>query len=307
LPSEKLLKMGILSYIYGSPDVTYRCFELYDQRNKTELCHHLLDVYQKQIPVFSTPLESNHMTTEAIQQTINQFPFWYHRIELPYGIVTPGWAPLSKDSYRIPTDLSDKRVLDVGAWDGFWTFEALKRGAAQVVAIDDFSDYLGSLPREDRRAWQTFDACREILGHSEFQCSRFDMSVYDLREESFGKFDVIFFFGTLYHLRHPLLALDRLAALCRDEIFVESAILDDFSPYKGGLGQGYPGNQMVMEFYPDTQYGENMTNWWVPTLACLAQMVRAAGFEIIEGWKLMENPEQLPYCRGFVHGKKKHT
>jgi tRNA (mo5U34)-methyltransferase len=244
------------------------------------------------------------MTPDEIRQKISQFPYWYHKIELPYGVVTPGWAPLSVDAYGIPHDLSGKRVLDVGAWDGFWTFEALKRGASQVVAIDDFSDYLGSLQEGSRTAWQTFDTCRDILGYTPEQCQRIDMSVYDVTKEILGEFDFIFCFGTLYHLRHPLLALDRLAPLCRKEIYIESAILDDFSPYRGGFGHGYPGGQMVMEFYPGKQYGENETNWWVPTLACLGYMVRAAGFNTAEGWKLRENLEDLSRCRGFVRGVK---
>jgi tRNA (mo5U34)-methyltransferase len=66
------------------------------------------------------------MTAEMIRSKINEFSYWYHKIELPHGIVTPGWAPL-------------------------------KRGASQVVAIDDFSDYLGNLPKDSRTAWQTFD------------------------------------------------------------------------------------------------------------------------------------------------------
>src|SRR5476651_2674322 len=244
------------------------------------------------------------MTAEEIQERIRQFPYWYHKIELPHGIMTPGWAPLSVAAYGIPEDLRGKRVLDIGAWDGFWTFEALKRGAAQVVAIDDFSDYLGTLPEHSRTAWQTFDTCRDIRGYTQEECQRHDMSVYDLSLENMGSFDIVFCFGTLYHLRHPLLALDRIAALCSERIYVESAILDDFSPYRGGLGHGYSGGQMVMEFYPGEQYGENETNWWVPTLACLGYMVRAAGFENAEGWKLTDDPDLLGHCRGFVCGVK---
>lgn len=191
-----------------------------------------------------------------------------------------------------------------GAWDGYWTFEALRRGAAQVVAIDDFSDYLGSLRQSDRRAWETFDACREIFGYNEAQCNRFDVSVYDARPEVLGTFDIIFFFGTLYHLRHPLLALDRLAALCAGDLYVESAVLDDYSPYQGGLGKGYPRQQMVMEFYPESQYGGNDSNWWVPTLFCLGQMVRSAGFDQVSIWKLTEQPGNLSQCRGFAKGAK---
>src|SRR5947207_3394103 len=84
------------------------------------------------------------------------------------------------------------------------TFRALQRGARQVVAIDDFSDYLGLLKPEERKAWGTFDLCREALGYDTTQCQREELSVYDGR---LGRFDVVFFFGTLYHLRHPLLAL----------------------------------------------------------------------------------------------------
>ncbi|MBI1820253.1 MAG: tetratricopeptide repeat protein [Nitrospirae bacterium] len=240
---------------------------------------------------------------ESITAKVCTFPFWYHKIELPGGVVTPGWAPLNPASYGIPERLDGKRVLDVGAWDGYWTFEALKRGAREVVAIDDFSDFLGSLENSSRRAWETFDLCREALGYSEKICKRFDLSVYDITEEQFGRFDFVFFFGTLYHLRHPLVALDRLSAVCDGEIYAESAILDDFSPYRGGLNQGYKG-QMVMEFYPGKEYGNNNTNWWVPTLLCFEKIVAAAGFTQTRAWKLDESPKTLPYCRGFVHGKK---
>jgi tRNA (mo5U34)-methyltransferase len=240
----------------------------------------------------------------TLQERVNAFPYWYHRIELPGGVVTPGFAPISAPAYRVPADLSGKRVLDVGAWDGFWTFEALKRGAKQAVAIDDFSDYLGQLRQSDRKAWENFDLCREALGYDDQRCQRHDMSVYDVTPETFGRFDVVFFFGVIYHLRHPLLALDKLSAMCDGDIYVESAILDDHSPYRGGLGHGYPGGQVVMEFYPGNQLAGNDSNWWSPTLHCLAAMVAAAGFNPVKGWKLMDNPTQLGFCRGFAVGTK---
>lgn len=243
---------------------------------------------------------------DTVRQRIASFPYWYHRIELPGGVTTPGWAPLKPEAYRIPAGLAGKRVLDVGAWDGYWSFEALRRGARQVVAIDDFSDYLGSLRSSDRRAWETFDFCRQALGYDPQQCRRLEMTVYEASEERLGRFDVVFFFGTLYHLRHPLLALEKLASLCDGEIYVESAILDDFSPYRGGLDHGYPGEQMVMEFYPDNQYGNNQTNWWAPSLHCLGHMVRASGFDQVEMWKLTATPPtHVMVCRGFVRGTKK--
>ncbi len=230
-------------------------------------------------------------------------PFWYHKIELPGGIVTPGWAPISPSHYRVPEDLTGLRVLDVGAWDGYWTFEALKRGAREVVAIDDFSDHLDTGKHLKRRAWETFDLCRSAWGYDERRCARRELSVYDVRAEELGVFDLVLFFGTLYHLRHPLLALDILAAVCTRQILVESAICDDFSAY-GGPGKGYPGKRPVMEFYPDDQYGQNPTNWWAPNLACLINMVRTAGFSTTAAWKLMDTPVHLRHCRGFASGIK---
>lgn len=240
-------------------------------------------------------------TKAQLEERINQFPYWYHKIELPHGLVTPGWAPLSPESYRIPDRLDGKRVLDVGAWDGYWTFEALKRGANQVVAIDDFSDYMGGLEHEHRKGWGNFDLCRSALGYSDQTCQRIETSLYDLPAQDLGTFDVIFFFGTLYHLRYPLMALDILSSLCTEAIYTETAILDDYSPYRGD--KGYAG-EMVMEFYPNNQYGNNESNWWCPTVHCLMAMVHAAGFKEVDGWKLTETPKNLMQCRGFAMGKK---
>lgn len=252
----------------------------------------------------TTETEDKTQTSQSLQERVAAFPYWYHKIELPGGVVTPGWAPINPSSYDVPQDLTGMRVLDVGAWDGYWTFAALQRGAREVVAIDDFSDYLGYLKANQRHAWDTFDLCREAFGYSEAVCKRVEMSVYEVSEERLGRFDVVFFFGTLYHLRYPLLALDKLSAVCDRELYVESAILDDYSPYQGGLGHGYPGQQMVMEFYPNNEYGGNSSNYWVPTVFCLANMVRAAGFPTVKAWKLAKEPKQLSLCRGFAVGSK---
>ena len=245
------------------------------------------------------------MDIDELKSRVAAIPYWYHKIALPGGVTTPGWAPLSVEAYQVPDDLTGKRVLDVGAWDGFWTFEALKRGAREVVAIDDFSDDLGRLEDRERPQWETFDLCREAFGYDDTVCRRHEMSVYDVSEDALGRFDVVFFFGTLYHLRYPLLGLDRIAALCDGEIYIETAILDDYSPYQGGMGKGYPGEQVVMEFYPRAEYGNNATNWWVPTLYCVLGMLTAAGFDDVTGWKLTSDaPQKLPHCRGFARGTR---
>lgn len=245
------------------------------------------------------------MDVEALRRKVAAHSFWYHRIELPGGVVTPGASPLDADAYGVPPDLSGKRVLDVGAWDGYWSFEALRRGAKEVVAIDDFSDYLGKLAPEQRQAWATFDLCREALGYDEQLCDRIEMSVYDVNPEMLGTFDVVFFFGTLYHLRHPLLGLDALSSVCSGELYVETTILDDYSAYGSAFGGRYSGDHVVMEFYPTNEYAGNPTNWWNPTLNCLTRMVYAAGFvHQLKGWKLVDKATQIGLCRGFASGSK---
>lgn len=243
-----------------------------------------------------------------LQARIDAIPYWYHKIELPGGIVTPGWAPIAHDAYHLPEDLTGKRVLDVGAWDGYWTFECLKRGANQVVAIDDFSDVAASR-EEGYVKWDTFDLCRVAFGYSDEQAQRHELNVYEVADPVYGRnglgeFDLILFFGTLYHCRYPMLALDKLASVCTPggEILIETAICDDFSPFHPhGYGSG---KQFVAEFYSEDQYGENPTNWWCPTLHCLAAMMSAAGFANPTVWKLTERPTDLSECRGFASGRR---
>ena len=237
----------------------------------------------------------------TLAEKVQDIKFWYHIITLPDGTVTPGILPFAPEAYQLPESFAGKRVLDVGSWDGYFTWEALKRGAAEVIAIDDFSD----IPNFDAgfQTWQTWDLCREAFGFR--NCDRINMSLYDVTPERMGLFDYVLFYGVLYHCRHPLLALDRLSAVCRGEIRVETAVCDDYSPYRGGLGNGYPSEetQCLAEFYPRNEYASNATNWWAPNIYCLKSMMSAAGFQVGTMWKY-EVPEHLCKCRGFAIGMK---
>lgn len=258
-------------------------------------------------------------------ERVKAIPYWYHRIELLDGTVTPGWSPIDAERYCVPDDLTGKRVLDIGAWDGYWTWEALKRGAAEVVAIDDFSDNMGALSKEQRGQWETFDLCREAFGFTlkdptdpivncdlhrlndkGQKVTRAQMPVYDIADEDLGlgRFDVVFLFGTLYHLKHPLLALEKISEVCDGALYVESASLDECSPYRGGIGKGFVDNEMVMEFYPGAEYAANQSNWWIPTLQCLGAMMETVGFQDVAAWPLTEAPKHIPDCRGFASGTK---
>jgi tRNA (mo5U34)-methyltransferase len=243
------------------------------------------------------------MTDDKLRQRIAAIGFWYHAISLRPGITTPGWAPINPDFYKLPDDLTDKAVLDIGSWDGYWAFEALKRGASRVVAIDDFSDTLSDSDGVSRiQEWASFDLCAEALGYPRgIRLHRMRRSVYDTG--ILGPFEVIFLFGVLYHLRHPLLALDECFKGLRagGELYLETAISDAYSPYL--VSGGGHGPRVVMEFYPGAQYGNNSSNWWCPTLACLRAMLEAAGFVDIECWKIAE-PKELPQHRGWAKARK---
>lgn len=255
-----------------------------------------------------------------LAERVKAIPFWYHRIELPDGTVTPGNFPLIPEKYCIPEDLTGMRVLDIGAWDGYWTWEALKRGAKEVVAIDDFSDDIG-LPIV-RNKWETFDLCREAFGFTQQTVTdnkesawinnfsdgqrvrRIAMSIFSEQLYDLGQFDIVFFFGTIYHLKHPYLALEKISSVCKGALYVETASLDECSPYRGGVGHGFDKNEMVMEFYPGKQYASNDKNWWAPTLQCLGAMMETVGFKNIECWPLTETPNDVAMCRGFASGTK---
>jgi tRNA (mo5U34)-methyltransferase len=186
---------------------------------------------------------------------------WFHSIELPGGDVIRGLHTIQQlrerlDAFPIPRDLSGKRALDIGAWTGWFSFELERRGA-EVVAMD-------CLELEE------FLAARELLG------SRVELRVLDMDElspESAGQFDYVLFLGVLYHLRHPLLGLERLCSVTREAAFVESYVTD------GGLPAAqWAEAPNLLEFYETDELGGQFDNWYGPNINCLLAMCRAAGF-----------------------------
>ena len=239
-----------------------------------------------------------------LRAKIVAIPCWYHRIALPDGLVTPGWAPpLAPERHQLPEDVTGLRILDVGAWDSYWTFDALERGAEEVLAIDDFSDNLDEGHNVSRPKWETFNLCRDALGHSEERCQRKEMNILISRQKMSAA-SMSCFFGALYHLPHPLLALDKLATIGTGTIPGGKRHMRRLRPVsrlRTGLRRTSDGH----EFYPDKQLGDNSTNWWAPTLDCLSHIVRAAGFDEVHCWTLTDAPKEIPHCHGFARGVKK--
>jgi tRNA (mo5U34)-methyltransferase len=189
---------------------------------------------------------------------------WYHSFEFPDGAVIDGYMPLAAQKerysrYPIPDNLSGKRVLDIGAWDGWFSFEAERHGA-DVVALDCVQ--LPTFLRVHRKLKSKVDY--RIL------------DFYELPDAGLGKFDIVFFLGVLYHLRHPLLALEMVCALTLDVAIVDSFVIDSDN------WQERAGEIPTMEFYELNELGNQFDNWNGPTVACLLAMCRAAGFARVE-------------------------
>ena len=162
--------------------------------------------------------------------------------------------------FSFPENLTGKRVLDVGTWDGWFAMEMARRGA-DVVAVDRWEN-----PR--------FYEIRDLLG---IQVDYRNLSVYDLDPADLGTFDIVLFMGVLYHLKHPLLAFERVASVAKDVVAVESFVLTD--KYRPGLGvEEHP----LMEFYERNELGGQVDNWVAPTVPCLMALCRTAGFARVD-------------------------
>ncbi|MGD8331828.1 MAG: DUF1698 domain-containing protein, partial [Acidobacteriota bacterium] len=140
---------------------------------------------------------------------------WFHTIDLGSGVVTDGVidCDLRLANLRLPP-LAGKTVLDVGAWDGFFSFAAEGAGAARVLATDSYS-WSG----EGWGSKEAFELARSALGSS---VEDLDIDVMELSPERVGTFDVVLFLGVLYHLRYPLLALERVASVTRECLILET-------------------------------------------------------------------------------------
>jgi tRNA (mo5U34)-methyltransferase len=230
-------------------------------------------------------------TSEEIRRRVHELGDWFQNMDLAGVRTAPhhflGDYPQCKwrtFAHAIPADLTGKTVLDIGCNAGFYSLEMKRRGATRVLGIDADPVYL---------AQARFAA--EVSGADiEFR----ELDVYQVAHLA-QKFDLVLFMGVLYHLRHPLLALDLLwehvvgdtlvfqslmrgsrnvVPVAPDYPFSETAIFDD---------PAYPAMYFVEE-----RYSHDPTNWWIPNRACSEAMLRSAGFAIVD------HPEDEVYiCR----------
>jgi len=203
------------------------------------------------------------MEISDIKNKVEQIK-WFHRIDLGNGIVTPG-TDNSNDklkTIKLHEDLSGKSVLDIGAWDGFFSFEAERRGASRVVALDSFS--------WNNPEWGTkkgFELARTVLNS---KVEDIEIEVLDISPENVGTFDIVLFLGVLYHMRHPLLALEKISKVTKELLIVESEI------------ELIEKNRPVMVFYPGDELAGDSSNWWVPNQSGMESMLKDVGFKKVK-------------------------
>jgi SAM-dependent methyltransferase len=201
---------------------------------------------------------------------------WHQRFELAPGVFTPGANDVEFliVTAGIPARLDGASVLDIGTTNGGVAFELERRGAGRVVAVDILdADHFG------------FNAIAQQLGS---RAEHVQASIYELPEILDERFDIVLFLGVLYHLRHPLLALDNVWRLTRGVAYIESAISDAELPQVA--------QTPVARFYRQDELAHDPSNWFSPNLAALADWCRSCG---LEPEQLHSWPAEAP-SRGLV-------
>ena len=218
-------------------------------------------------------------TEDDIRSRAEALGPWFHNLNLRGVRTAPGHflgdfpqVKWERFQHLIPADLSGRTVLDIGCNGGFYSMEMKRRGAARVLGVDFDQDYL---------AQARFAA--EVEGLDvEFR----QLDVYDVG--SLGeRFDIVFFIGVFYHLRHPLLALDLIHEhVARDLLIFQSmqrgsdALPDVASDYEFWDVDAFHDAGYPKLHFSEHCYAHDNTNWWAQNRACSAAMLRSAGFRI---------------------------
>ncbi|MDC7785483.1 TIGR04290 family methyltransferase [Rhodoplanes sp. TEM] len=231
-------------------------------------------------PASTTAIRARtRLTPEAIAARVRALGPWFHNLDLGGVRTAPdhflGDYPAVKwkgFAHAVPADLAGKSVLDIGCNGGFYSIEMKRRGAARVLGIDSDEDYLA----QARFAAEVCDADVEFRR----------LSVYEVG--AIGEtFDLVIFMGVLYHLRHPLLALDLIRThVARDLLLFQSMqrgstavheAADDYDFWQTDL---FDRPDWPKLHFVEKRYAGDPTNWWIPNRACVEAMLRSAGFAV---------------------------
>lgn len=220
---------------------------------------------------------------EILQKVIGKLGPWYHDFELVPGISTNHQnkeSMLNKWKFLepfVPKDLSGKTVLDIGCSSGFFSLEVKKRKASRVVGTDIMPHSLA----QARFLSHWFDHPIELR----------QIDAYSV--DTLGEFDFVIFIGVLYHLKHPLFALEKVSSICKDTMYLHCLLhgvrdhetLDDYR-FDDRDFLDHPNYPRM--YFIEKRFNNDESNWWIPNRSCLKAMVRVAGFSKIEDTKFPE-------------------
>jgi len=210
--------------------------------------------------------------------------YWFHSIDLGNGVVTPGSKSLDllrAESEAIfgPLDLRGKSVLDIGAWNGNFSFEAKRRLAARVLATDHHCW------TQEVKGRDTFHLAKSALN---LEVEELDIDVPELTPDRVRQFDVVLFLGVFYRLVDPIRALQNLVTLTKEVAVIESHLdLDKL-------------DRPAMVLYPAAELNNDPTNWWGPNRQCMEALLKLVGFK-----RIVYRPHPIVGgARGIFHAYK---
>ena len=202
--------------------------------------------------------------------------FSFQQWELFPGYVVPGVKQVNDHMRRlqVPQRLDGLRVLDIAPWNGFFGFECLRRGAAELVSLGP-----------DDPAVTGYNKTRDLLEIE--NCRYIRASVYDLSPEVHGQFDVVLFLGLIYHLRHPLLALDVIFDVALNRLYVDSPLIDNTifdktitdDQREKLLLAGKTMHELPMTYFTKGSETGDPYNWFMPNKLAFINFVESAGFK----------------------------
>jgi tRNA (mo5U34)-methyltransferase len=212
-----------------------------------------------------------NLSIEEKRDLINSYQHWYHSIDFGEGVFSKGRKSISghqrEKNQWFPSDFfKDKRILDVGTWDGYYAFYAEQCGASEVIAVDKFV-----WESRNGRSKLGFDIAKKILNSKVID---YILDIKDMAPEILGTFDSIIFAGVFYHLKNPFQALEILDRLLNPNgrIMLETTIRNNDI------------DKPILEFHPKKSLNNDPTNFWSPNKLCLQLIFEEIGNYTIESF-----------------------
>jgi tRNA (mo5U34)-methyltransferase len=210
------------------------------------------------------------MNIEEKKKLVESYSAWWHSIDFGDGVISKGSKGepngfdlcTSEAKTWFPEDFfQGKRVLDIGAWDGFFSFYAERNGASEVVAVDRF---IWEQKRNGQIMRNGFEIARKALNS---KVKDYIMYVEDMSSSVLGTFDSIIFAGVFYHLKDPFIAVERINELLNKNgrVLVETVVSNTETDVP------------LMQFTPKKSLGNDSTNFWMPNFDCIRLMFKEVG------------------------------